>query len=179
MKNPEKNYKYDFNYYTFVEFTDVLNSQDDGLYQNVDISQNTLRHRASTDARGYEDIYYEGFYFMDLLMKKLYDNFSDDSYNYSISFNLDNYRVKSNGIAGDYQSDQGPLLRLADDGSAYYIQYEDEALEGIYSAGGNNLKLSLSGINNGEPLEGIVTESNKIRIPDQDGWTGEVFTKLY
>ena len=176
---PEKNYKYNFSYYNFVEFTNVLNSEDDDLYENVDISNKTLKHRVTPDATGFESIYYEGYYFMDLLMKKLYDNFSEDSYNYDISFNLDDYRVKSSGIAGDYQSDQGPILRLAEDGNAYYIQYGDEALEGSYSGDGEDFRLSLRGINDGKALSGIVTESKKIRVPDQGGWSGEVFTKLY
>mgnify|MGYP006999605044 CR=1 FL=1 len=102
-----------------------------------------------------------------------------EAYDYDISFNLDDYRVKTDGVANDYQSDRGPLLRLGEDGNAYYVQYDDETLDGTWEGDGENFKLSLRGINEGKPLSGIVTESKKIRLPDQDGWSGEVFTKMY
>lgn len=112
-------------------------------------------------------------------MDKLYSHYSEDNYNYEVSFNLDDYRIKSDGLAGDYQSDKGPRLRLTEDGKAYYIQYEKEALEGSWEEDGKNFKLSLKGINKGKALEGVITDSKKLRIPDQGGWSGEAFVKMY
>ena len=176
---PEKDYKYDFSYYTYIRFDDVLNSEDDDLYKEVKASNKSLRHRAAVEAGKNESIYYSGYYFMEELMNDIYNSYDQDSYNYEISFDLDEYRVETDGVAGDYQSDRGPLLRLDEDGNAYYIQYGEEALEGTWEGDGENFKLSLRGINNASALSGIVTESKKIRIPDQEGWSGEVFTKMY
>lgn len=176
---PEENYKYDFSYFTYVEFSDVLNSSDDDLYKSVDISGKSLSHRAQMEDGDTKTIYFKGYYFMDQLMDKLYSHYSEDNYNYEISFNLDDYRIKSDGLAGDYQSDKGPRLRLTEDGKAYYIQYEKEALEGSWEEDGKNFKLSLKGINKGKALEGVITDSKKLRIPDQGGWSGEAFVKMY
>lgn len=175
----EKDYNYYFSYYTFVKFDGVLNSTDDNLYEDVNINSKTLRHIAQINPGENQEIVYTGFYFMEQLMDTIYNDYNQESYDYDLSFNLDDYRVKTDGVANDYQSDRGPILRLSENGNAYYVQYDDEVLEGTWEGDGENFKLSLRGINEGKALSGVVTESKKIRIPDQEGWSGEVFTKMY
>lgn len=98
---PEKNYNYDFSYYNFVKFDDVLNSEDDQLYDDANINKKNLRHRAQIKPGEKQIIYYPGYYFMEQLMDKIYGDYNHESYDYDLSFNLDDYRVKTDGVAND------------------------------------------------------------------------------
>lgn len=178
-ENDEYNYKNDFNYFTYVDFTDVIDSKDDQLYGEVNVASTRLRHLASMDEDKKEDIYYTGYYFMDRLVDDIRQDYNEEEYNYDISFNLDDYRISSDGIAGDYNDGSSNYLRLTEDGKAYYQDYSSQVVEGTYSEDGDKFTLKLRGVRNGEPIEGVITDKKKVRIPDLNGKSSEAFEKMY
>lgn len=178
-ENDEYNYKNDFNYFTYVDFTDVIDSKDDQLYGEVNVASTRLRHLASMDEDKEEDIYYTGYYFMDRLVDDIRQDYNEEEYNYDISFNLDDYRISSDGIAGDYNDGSSNYLRLTEDGKAYYQDYSSQVVEGTYSEDGDKFTLKLRGVRNGEPIEGVITDKKKVRIPDLNGKSSEAFEKMY
>lgn len=116
---------------------------------------------------------------MDRLVDDIRQDYNEEEYNYDISFNLDDYRISSDGIAGDYNDGSSNYLRLTEDGKAYYQDYSSQVVEGTYSEDGDKFTLKLRGVRNGEPIEGVITDKKKVRIPDLNGKSSEAFEKMY
>lgn len=163
-----------FTFYNAVDFSDVtigsvnLYSYMDMLYQNA---SHKFTKEGSTKR---ESLPYNAFYSVDEILKEIK---TDSSKTYTEKFDPDisAYRVRTDGIANDYLSNENSILTLYENGSARYQQEYNEIFTGTWTSDGDNFYLNLDAFNKNKDLKGKVDVGKSIDIPDQNQWKGEVF----
>ena len=164
-----------FTYYNAVDFSDVTIGSDN-LYSYMDMLYQNASHKFTKEgSTKRESLPYNAFYSVDEILKEIK---TDNNKTYTEKFDPDisAYRVRTDGIANEYLSNENSILTLYENGSARYQQEYNEIFTGTWTNDGDDFYLNLDAFNKNKDLKGKVDVGKSINIPDQNQWKGEVFT---
>lgn len=164
-----------FTFYNAVDFSDVTIGSDN-LYSYMDMLYQNASHKFTKEgSTKRESLPYNAFYSVDEILKEIK---TDKNKTYTEKFDPDisAYRVRTDGIANEYLSNENSILTLYENGRARYQQEFNEMFTGTWTNDGDNFYLNLDAFNKNKDLKGKVDASKSINIPDQNQWKGEVFT---
>ena len=164
-----------FTFYNAVDFSDVAIGSDN-LYSYMDMLYQNASHKFTKEgSTERQSLPYNAFYSVDEILKEIK---TDSSKTYTEKFDPDisAYRVRTDGIANEYLSNEKSILTLYENGSARYQQEFNEIFTGTWTNDGDNFYLNLDAFNKNKDLKGKVDVGKSINIPDQNKWKGEVFT---
>lgn len=164
-----------FTFYNAVDFSDVTIGSDN-LYSYMDMLYQNASHKFTKEgSTERQSLPYNAFYSVDEILKEIK---TDSSKTYTEKFDPDisAYRVRTDGIANEYLSNENSILTLYENGIARYQQEFNEIFTGTWTNDGDNFYLNLDAFNRNKDLKGKVDASKSINIPDQNKWKGEVFT---
>lgn len=164
-----------FTFYNAVEFSDVTIGSDN-LYSYMDMLYQNASHKFTKEgSTKRESLPYNAFYSVDEILQEIK---TDKNKTYTEKFDPDisAYRVRTDGIANEYLSNENSILTLYENGSARYQQEFNEIFTGTWTNDGDNFYLNLDAFNKNKDLKGKIDIGKSINIPDQNQWKGEVFT---
>lgn len=163
-----------FTFYNAVDFSDVTIGSDN-LYSYMDMLYQNASHKFTKEgSTKRESLPYNAFYSVDEILKEIK---TDNNKTYTEKFDPDisDYRVRTDGIANEYLSNENSILTLYENGSARYQQEFNEIFTGTWTNDGDNFYLNLDAFNKNKDLKGKIDIGKSINIPDQNQWKGEVF----
>ena len=164
-----------FTFYNAVDFSDVTIGSDN-LYSYMDMLYQNASHKFTKEgSTKRESLPYNDFYSVDEILKEIKTD-KDKTYTEKFDPDISAYRVRTDGIANEYLSDENSILTLYENGSARYQQEFNEIFTGTWTNDGDNFYLNLDAFNKNKDLKGKIDVGKSIDIPDQNQWKGEVFT---
>lgn len=164
-----------FTFYNAVDFSDVTIGSDN-LYSYMDMLYQNASHKFTKEgSTKRESLPYNAFYSVDEILKEIKTG-KDKTYTEKFDPDISAYRVRTDGIANEYLSNENSILTLYENGSARYQQEFNEIFTGTWTSDGDNFYLNLDAFNKNKDLKGKVDVGKSINIPDQNQWKGEVFT---
>lgn len=164
-----------FTFYNAVDFSDVTIGSDN-LYSYMDMLYQNASHKFTKEgSTKRESLPYNAFYSVDEILKEIKTD-KDKTYTEKFDPDISAYRVRTDGIANEYLSNENSILTLYENGSARYQQEFNEIFTGTWTNDGVNFYLNLDAFNKNKDLKGKVDVGKSINIPDQNQWKGEVFT---
>lgn len=167
-------YKGKFTFYNAVDFSDVTIGSDN-LYSYMDMLYQNASHKFTKEgSTKRESLPYNAFYSVDEILKEIKTD-KDKTYTEKFDPDISAYRVRTDGIANEYLSNENSILTLYENGSARYQQEFNEIFTGTWTNDGDNFYLNLDAFNKNKDLKGKVDVGKSIDIPDQNQWKGEVF----
>lgn len=169
-----KGHKGKFTFYNAVDFSDVTIGSDN-LYSYMDMLYQNASHKFTKEgSTKRESLPYNAFYSVDEILKEIKTD-KDKTYTEKFDPDISAYRVRTDGIANEYLSNENSILTLYENGSARYQQEFNEIFTGTWTNDGDNFYLNLDAFNKNKDLKGKVDVGKSINIPDQNQWKGEVF----
>ena len=163
-----------FTFYNAVDFSDVTIGSDN-LYSYMDMLYQNASHKFTKEgSTKRESLPYNAFYSVDEILKEIKTD-KDKTYTEKFDPDISAYRVRTDGIANEYLSNENSILTLYENGSARYQQEFNEMFTGTWTNDGDNFYLNLDAFNKNKDLKGKIDIGKSINIPDQNQWKGEVF----
>lgn len=164
-----------FTFYNAVDFSDVTIGSDN-LYSYMDMLYQNASHKFTKEgSTKRESLPYNAFYNVDEILQEIKTD-KDKTYTEKFDPDISAYRVRTDGIANEYLSNENSILTLYENGSARYQQEYNEMFTGTWTNDGDNFYLNLDAFNKNKDLKGKIDIGKSINIPDQNQWKGEVFT---